>query len=131
VRRRVVELHTEIPNGPEAASLATQFLDSVESQVPEKVLTDARLVLSEIVVDSYRQITRSQTAPILITLHTSPNRLRVEVTDHRDFDLTAETAEELLFSMRGLRLVDQVTDDWGPLSQGGIWAEFDLTKSET
>jgi anti-sigma regulatory factor (Ser/Thr protein kinase) len=126
-----VELHREIPNGPEAASLATQFLDSVESQVPEKVLTEARLVLSEIVTDSYRQATRSPNAPILIKLHMSPGRLRVEVTDHRDFDLTAETAEELLFSMRGLRFVNRVTDDWGPLSQGGIWAEFDLTRSET
>jgi anti-sigma regulatory factor (Ser/Thr protein kinase) len=68
---------------------------------------DGHLVLSEIVADSYGRATRSQDAPILISVHTSPGRLRLEVTDHRDFDLTAEAAEELLFSMRGLRFVNQ------------------------
>jgi hypothetical protein len=42
-----------------------------------------------------------------------------------------ETTEELRSAKWGLLVVERVADDWGRISEGGIWAEFQLGTPES
>jgi anti-sigma regulatory factor (Ser/Thr protein kinase) len=90
------------------------------------VLIDARIVLSEIVSNSYKHAGNPAGAPIDVTVTDSPDHLRLEVMDRSIFDPTPETPQELRSAKWGLRIVDQLADDWGRITEGGIWAEFDI-----
>jgi anti-sigma regulatory factor (Ser/Thr protein kinase) len=125
-----MEIHEEVPNGPEAAAQARRLLDPLESRVPEDTLVDVRIVLSEIVANSYKHAGNPPGAPIEVTVTDSANRLRVEVMDRSIFDPTPETTEELRAAKWGLQIVDKLADDWGRITEGGIWAEFAIPSSK-
>jgi serine/threonine-protein kinase RsbW len=125
-----MEVRREVPSGPEAAAQARRLLDPFVSRIPEDVLYDARLVLSELVTNSYKHAGSPAGTPIHITLRDSKDRLRLEVIDRSIFDPTPETTEELRSAKWGLLVVERVADDWGRISEGGIWAEFHLGKPE-
>jgi anti-sigma regulatory factor (Ser/Thr protein kinase) len=125
-----VEIRQEIQHGPQAAAQARRLLDSLGSGVGETILTQARLLLSEIVTDSYMRARHHGGLPIQIAVQVSRDQLRLEVIDRRSFDITAQTYEQMTSSMRGLALVNRVAADWGLMAEGGIWAEFALSKSE-
>ena len=121
-----VEIQEEVPNGPEAPALARRLLDPFKSRIPDEVMIDARLVLSEIVTNSYMFARTPEGTPIEITLADSQDRLRVEVIDRSIFDPTPESNQELRSAKFGLHIVDRVADKWGRISEGGVWAEFDI-----
>jgi anti-sigma regulatory factor (Ser/Thr protein kinase) len=123
-------MREEVPNGPEAAAQARRLLDPLESRIPEDTLVDARIVLSEIVSNSYKHAGNPPGAPIEVTVTYSSDRLRLEILDRSIFDPTPETAEELRAAKWGLHIVDQLADEWGRISEGGIWAEFDIPRRE-
>lgn len=125
-----MEVRGEIPNAPEAAAQARRLLDPFVSRIPEDVLDDARLVLSELVTNSYKHAGSPEGTLIHITLRESQDRLRLEVVDRSIFDPTPETTEELRSTKWGLLVVERVADDWGRISEGGIWAEFQLGAPE-
>ena len=50
--------------------------------------------------------------------------------DRSIFDSTPETGKELRAAKWGLHIVDQLADEWGRISEGGIWAEFDIPGRE-
>jgi anti-sigma regulatory factor (Ser/Thr protein kinase) len=89
---------------------------------------DARLVLSEIVTNSYKHAGNPIGHPIEVIIDLSAERLRLEVIDRSIFDPTPETTQELRSAKWGLTLIERVSDAWGRVSEGGIWAEFNLQK---
>jgi anti-sigma regulatory factor (Ser/Thr protein kinase) len=119
-----VEVSGDIPNGPEAAARARELVGPFSSRLPAEVLRDARLVLSELVTNSYKHAGNPEGAPIRVVLALSGNGLRLEVVDGSIFDPTPETPQELRSVKWGLHLVDRLADDWGRMSEGGIWAEL-------
>jgi anti-sigma regulatory factor (Ser/Thr protein kinase) len=121
-----VQTREEVPNGPEAPSRARRLLDRFKSRIPDELMVDARIVLSEIVTNSYKHAGNPPGSPIEVTLTEFQDRLRVEVIDRSIFDPTPETPQELRSAKWGLHIVDQLADKWGRISEGGIWAEFDL-----
>jgi anti-sigma regulatory factor (Ser/Thr protein kinase) len=123
-----LEIREELPNGPEAAGRARRLLDTFTSRIPEEILDDARLVLSEMVTNSYMFARTPEGTWIQITLVDSQDRLRLEVIDRSMFDPTPESSQELQSVTLGLHIVDRVADRWGRLSEGGIWAEFDIAE---
>ena len=125
-----VEIREEIPNGPDAAALARRLLGPLEHRIPEGTLIDARIVLSEIVTNSYKHSGAPVGTPIEIIVAKTQDVLRIEVLDRSIFDPTPETTEELRSARWGLHLVDRMADDWGRISEGGIWAEFHLETPE-
>lgn len=125
-----MEVRREISNAPEAAAQARRLLDPFVSRIPEDVLDDARLALSELVTNSYKHAGSPEGTPIHITLRDSRDRFRLEVIDGSIFDPTPETSEELRSAKWGLLVVQRVADDWGRISEGGIWAEFRLGTPE-
>ncbi len=125
-----MEVREEIPNSPEAPAHARRVLDPFVSRIPDNVLIDARLVLSELVTNSYKHSGAPEGSPIEVTVRDSQDVLRVEVVDRSIFDPTPETTEELHSAKWGLRILDRVADAWGRISQGGIWAEFRLKTAD-
>jgi anti-sigma regulatory factor (Ser/Thr protein kinase) len=125
-----MEIRKEVPNGPEAAAQARRLLDPLESRIPEATLVDARIVLSEIVSNSYKHAGNPPGAPIEVTVTDSPDRLRLEILDRSIFDPTPESIEELRAAKWGLHIVDLLADEWGRITEGGIWAEFDIQGRE-
>jgi anti-sigma regulatory factor (Ser/Thr protein kinase) len=121
-----VQTREEVPNGPEAPARARRLLDRFESRIPEELMIDVRLVLSEIVTNSYKHAGNPPGSPIEVTVTDSHDRLRVEVIDRSIFDPTPETPQELRSAKWGLYIVDHLADQWGRITEGGIWAEFDI-----
>ncbi len=103
-------------------------MDRLGSRVPEVVLIDARIVLSEIVSNSFKHSGNPPGAPIEVTVTDSRDRLRLEVMDHSIFDPTPETPQELRSAKWGLYIIEQIAEDWGRVTEGGIWAEFDVAE---
>jgi len=125
-----LEVRTDIPNGPEAPAQARRVVDRFQASVGEDVLVDARMILSEIVTNSYKHSGNPPGEPIQLTITDAEDRLRIEVQDGSIFDPTPETTEELRSRKWGLLMVDRIADSWGRISEGGIWAEIGLGKTE-
>jgi two-component sensor histidine kinase len=113
-----------VPNGPTAPHEARMVLDSLRSRLPPAVFDAARLVVSEVVTNSYKHSGNPLGAPIDVSAQLEEGRLRITVMDGSIFDPTPETQQELRAGKWGLYLVDKLSDDWGRISEGGIWAEF-------
>jgi len=127
-RKGPLEIREEIPNGPEAAAQARRLLDRFESRIPDESMIDARLALSEIVTNSYKHAGNPPGAPIEVTVTDSQDRLRLEILDRSIIDPTPETTEELRSAKWGLHVVDRLADEWGRITEGGIWVEFDIAQ---
>jgi anti-sigma regulatory factor (Ser/Thr protein kinase) len=125
-----LEVRKNIPSSAEAAGQARRVLDPFVPRIPEHVLIDARIVLSELVTNSYKHSEAPEGSPIEVTVRDSKDVLRVEVVDRTIFDPTPESTEELRDAKWGLSIVDRVSDNWGRISEGGIWAEFGLDPSK-
>ena len=121
-----MEVRREIANGPQAAAEARALVTSFSSRVPNDLLDGVRLVLSEVVTNSYKHAGKPEGAPIEVVLDLSSRRFRLEVTDRSIFDPTPETTFELRSARWGLTILDRLADRWGRVSEGGIWAEFDI-----
>jgi anti-sigma regulatory factor (Ser/Thr protein kinase) len=119
------EIRAEIGNGPNAAAEARHVVDRLEG-LPDRFMDDVRLVVSELVTNSYKHAGNPVGHPIEVILDLTEDRLRLEVIDRSIFDPTPETDEELRSAKWGLTLVDRVSDRWGRHSEGGVWAEFRL-----
>ncbi len=119
------KIHEEVPNGPRAAAQARALLGRLRG-VPDPVLDQARLAVSELVTNSYKHAGNPVGHPIKVIVDVSDDRLRLEVIDRSIFDPTPETMEELRSNKWGLQVVDRLADQWGRISEGGVWVEFSL-----
>ena len=81
-----MEVRAEIANGPQAAAQARRLLDPFEMHLPEDLLAEARLILSEIVTNSYKHAGNTEGAPIRVDVDATAGRLRIEVLDRSIFD---------------------------------------------
>jgi anti-sigma regulatory factor (Ser/Thr protein kinase) len=113
-----------VSNGPGAPAEARRFVRSLGDRLPDSLLDDAALVVSELVTNSYKHAGAPEGSPINLILNLDEERLRVAVIDHSIFDPTPEGSKELRETKWGLFLVDRIADNWGRISEGGIWAEL-------
>jgi anti-sigma regulatory factor (Ser/Thr protein kinase) len=80
------------------------------------------------VTNSFKHAGNPPGAPIEVTVIDSADRLRLEILDRSIFDPTSETTSELRSARWGLHIVDRVAGEWGRITDGGIWAEFDISE---
>ena len=125
-----VEIRREVANGLQAPAEARHLVNSLADDIPAPILDDVRLVTSELVTNSVRHAGNPPGHPIQVILDVNPDRVRLEVVDRSVFDPTPETSTELREVKWGLVLLDRIADDWGRISEGGIWAEFRLHQSQ-
>lgn len=119
-----LKIRTAVSNGRTAPAEARRFVRSIGNRLPDSLLDDAALVVSELVTNSYKHAGSPEGSPIDVVLDLNEERLRLEVIDHSIFDPTPESSKELRETKWGLFLVDRIADDWGRISEGGIWAEL-------
>jgi anti-sigma regulatory factor (Ser/Thr protein kinase) len=114
----------ELPRTLEAPAQARDALDRLEPSLPEHVLPDMRLLVSELVTNGVKY---GADGPVRLEIVNAPDRIRAEIVDQgagftpveRDGDLSRVGGW-------GLHLVDRLTDRWGTYEGSThVWFEID------
>ena len=117
----------EFPRTLEAPAQARDALARLEPSLPEHVLPDMTLLVSELVTNSVKY---GGDGPVRLEITHADDKIRTEIIDQgvgftpveRDGDLSRVGGW-------GLHLVDQLTDDWGTYEGSThVWFEIDAGK---
>jgi anti-sigma regulatory factor (Ser/Thr protein kinase) len=105
----------EVPGGPQAPSQARRALHAeLAGRVPEALLDDAGLLVSELVTNSVLHGRAGSEATVGLRLGVDGERVRVEVTDvGPGFDPSTVEGGPEDHGGYGLFLVTQLADAWG------------------
>lgn len=98
-----------LPRSPQAAGLARRWLSDALPQMPGEALSEAQLLVTEVVTNALRH----GAAPVTMKLRVGATGLRVEVRDDGARLPQQRTASALDTGGRGLQIVDQLATDWG------------------
>jgi two-component sensor histidine kinase len=123
-----VNLDVRLEPGPEVASAARQAVESVRSSVDPEVFDDLRLMLSELVTNSYRHAGLSPKDTIEIRLDVGNTALHAEVYDPGRFKRPPTRARLDGESGWGLRIVEKLAKRWGIRREGGTVVWFELSR---
>jgi len=121
-----VRLHQTVPSGPTAAAQARAIVEQLADRVADEVRERVSLAISEIVTNSFKYGGNPEGAPVEVSIELGAERLRLEVFDHSILDPTPETWKELEDERWELVVLEGVATAWGKVSEGGVWAEFEL-----
>jgi anti-sigma regulatory factor (Ser/Thr protein kinase) len=128
-----VTFQIELPRALESAATARQAVGELSSQLPEEVLGDVRLLVSELVTNALRHAGLSDDERIGLAVGVTAESVRVEVTDHgRGFDPQSVPSDPEVAEGWGLYLVATLSDRWGVESAGGatlVWFELDRDRN--
>jgi anti-sigma regulatory factor (Ser/Thr protein kinase) len=128
MRRPHLEIAQHLPLDPEAPTLARRAVDCLEGRTPEGIRDRARLVISELVTNSFKHAGLREADRIEIRVMLLQERVRIEVTDHGPgFEPHVKLPSSEAAFGRGLFVVDRVADRWGTQgNEGRVWAELDF-----
>ena len=115
----------------DAPGTARHAVDRLEGALPEGVVDDLRLLVSELVTNSVRHSGQGAGGWVRLMVAVSSSRVRVEVTDPGPgFEVEPPVPSIYQESGWGLFLVEQVAQRWGVERGGGtsVWFEIDLTR---
>jgi anti-sigma regulatory factor (Ser/Thr protein kinase) len=114
----------EFPRTLEAPAQARDALDQLDPSLPEHVLPDLRLLISELITNGVKY---GGQGPVRMEITNDPDRIRAEIIDQgvgftpveRDGDLSRVGGW-------GLHLVEELTDRWGTFEGSThVWFEID------
>jgi anti-sigma regulatory factor (Ser/Thr protein kinase) len=122
-----VHIDLQLPGGPMAPKLARTAVGKLGERLPDDLLDDVRLLVSELVTNSVLHGRAGPTDTVRLRLVSDASTVRLEVTDpgpgmpHR----TPQPREDQTGGW-GLLLVDRVADRWGvrPERPSTVWAEL-------
>lgn len=113
---------------PDSPAAARDAMGQFEGQVGQEILENLRLIVSELVTNSYLHAAMLSHQRLEVRARLRDGVLRLEVEDPgRGFAAPDEPTPHAE-SGWGLYLVDHIADRWG-VNRGGVtevWAEFDL-----
>ena len=119
----------ELPRALESAATARQAVGELSDSLPEDVLGDVRLLVSELVTNALRHAGLTDDERIALEVGVTATAVRVEVTDHgRGFDPSAVPSDPEVAEGWGLYLVATLSDRWGAESDEDstrVWFELD------
>ncbi len=120
-------VQTQLESGPYAARIARREIGRLHTSLPEHVLSDATLLVSELVTNAFRHAGRPQGDPIGLRVELRGRVLRIEVTD-----LGAGRTPAIRLPGDdggwGLRIVEEVADRWGTTDAASgkvVWFELE------
>jgi anti-sigma regulatory factor (Ser/Thr protein kinase) len=119
-----VELDIELEARPQAASAARRAIDRFRRDLPEDVLEDLKLMVSELVTNSCRHAGLSANEGIHLRLGFAGGGVRVEVEDHGRFRPPVAPGDN--GSGWGLKIVDRLADRWGIEDHEGTLVWFEM-----
>ena len=124
----------ELPRALESAATARQAVGELSGSLPEDVLGDVRLLVSELVTNALRHAGLTDDERIALAVGVTDTAVRVEVTDHgRGFDPRAVPSDPENAEGWGLYLVATLSDRWGAESDDRatrVWFELDRSFPE-
>ena len=118
----------ELPRTLEAPAQARDALAQLEPRLPDHVLPDMTLLVSELITNSIKY---GGDGPVRLLVTQSDDRIRTEIVDQgggftpveRDGDLSRVGGW-------GLHLVEELTDNWGTYAGSThVWFEIDPRQS--
>jgi anti-sigma regulatory factor (Ser/Thr protein kinase) len=128
-----VTFQIELPRALESAATARQAVGELSDQLPEDLLGDVRLLVSELVTNALRHAGLDENDRIELAVGVTDSAVRVEVTDHgRGFDPEAIPTDPEVAQGWGLYLVATLSDRWGAESHDGstrVWFELDRSRA--
>ena len=114
---------------PEAPSQARAVVtDELGREVPQKVLEDATLLVSELITNAVRHAPRAGSPEVELRLKVVNGRVRVVVSDPgAGFVVSPRLPTAAEGSGWGLYLVDRIADRWGIITKdrNEVWFELD------
>ena len=114
---------------PEAPSQARAVVtDELGREVPQKVLEDATLLVSELITNAVRHAPRAGAPEVELRLKVVNGRVRVVVSDPgAGFVASPRLPTAAEGSGWGLYLVDRIADRWGIITKdrNEVWFELD------
>lgn len=112
---------------PDAPRDARHALDRLAPEIPQDVLENVRLLVSELVTNCIRHAGVDPAASIELKVSPRDSVIRVEVSDPGEgFEPAPVTLSIYSTSGWGLYLVEQIADRWGVLVENGtkVWFEI-------
>jgi len=123
-----ISYRVELARTPDAPAQARDALTQLEPSLPEHVLPDMTLLVSELVTNSVKY---GGEGPVRLEITHADDLIRTEIVDQgagfapvaRDGDLSREGGW-------GLHLVEELTERWGTFEGSThVWFEIDPSRS--
>jgi serine/threonine-protein kinase RsbW len=122
-------IHVRLRSDIDAAATAREALDAFQQEVPQAVLEDARILVSELVTNSVRHGSPAPDGSIELLAERRAGVLRLEVIDAggRTFP-EVQPRDPGRPSGWGLYLVERLAKRWGASTGSGtrVWCELAL-----
>src|ERR1700744_1186555 len=118
-------LSTDLPRSPEAASAARQLVDDHTTSLAAQQRPDAVLMVSELVNNAVVH----GVGEISLRIDVERDAVRIEVADEGNVAV-APTPEPGAHGGWGLRIIEQLADDWGVL-EGSTRVWFRLRRPDS
>ena len=121
-------LSTALPARPESAQAARRSLARLRDHLEPEILQRLRLLASELITNSVRHAGVEPGSEVLLDVSARGDSVRMCVTDHgRGFLPRGRNRAIDEPGGWGLVLLDQLTDRWGVVNNGGtrVWLEID------
>ena len=121
------ELSLRLPGGPGAVAAARHALDDFAGDMDGSLVSDARLLVSELVTNSVRHGEAARSGEVGFHVAVAAEVMRIEVSDAgAGFEPVARTVGQDEGSGWGLFLVEQLADRWGVERNGPTRVWFEL-----
>lgn len=121
-------VHERLLLGPRAAARARLALAHLENDLPAEVFEDLRLLVTELVTNSFRHAGLSPNGVVFLNVEVGSACVHVEVEDRgRGFTLRPPRRRPIQReSGWGLTIVERVAERWGVVQNGSTVVWFDL-----
>lgn len=117
-----------LPPTPDSPAAARDAMAQFEGRVEEEILENLRLIVSELVTNSFRHAAMSSKERLEVRARLRDGVLRLEVEDPGAGFAAPDDPVPHAESGWGLYLVNRIADRWGVnRGQGNeVWAEMDV-----
>ena len=122
----------ELAGGPYAPTAARLAIDGLDDRLESVLLSDVRLLVSEVVTNSVKHAGAGPEESITMEVQIRPEAVRIEVSDlGAGFEPEEPSPDEDQDAGWGLFLVDQIADSWGVRTEDGTCVWFELSRPDS
>lgn len=129
-----MNLAIDLPRELESAAAARQAIGDLSADLPDDLVGDVRLLVSELVTNALRHASLGDEDSIKLTVTVAPSSVRVEVLDPgQGFEAPDVPTDPEAVEGWGLYLVATLADRWGVENAGGtqVWFELDRAPEDS
>ena len=118
----------ELPKNGDAPGLARDFIRGLNGQVPQNLVADATLLISELVTNGVKYGGEGR---IMLHVEADEGRMRAEIVDQGSgFEHQTRANRQMALTDEGgwgLELVETLADDWG-VHEGSTHVWFEICR---